>query len=491
MSKKKLATDYSLRLSVALVARIVGFLVVPILIKQLGLVGYGRYCLAMSVVVAYASVASLRLPMAMIRFYPDDRRRAGGVVGVGLAYWCLIALASAVALASASGPLAAKVFDAPYMDRLLVVTVAAGLAAVLYEFICSTLRAESRFGLTSLADASERVGFLVVCVALAATDRLSVRMALGLVLLGTLVKTLFVARPALRGVEMRRPEPGLVRRMFGLSLPFLPHLAGLWAMERGCFFFVLHALGDKAVGVFGVAFTLAALLEGVVLPIQNVLYPMVRRAFDAGRHAEVKELLTAAVRFALFVAAGATLSLCIGTPHVFSLLTIGTAAPPVLPLLIMCLAFTVRALCQVTTNLIHISRRTGQLMWISPLAAGASILFYTLTLGKLDITGAALGLLAGGLVRLVCMAALFPRTVLPAPPVRFLIALGLSVAGAGVIQWSCGLLGAWPYVAGLVLSGAVYFVVIITCGGVTDSEKASLRALAGRWLRGRTRNGAS
>jgi len=433
---------------------------------------------------AYASVASLRLPMAMIRFYPAQRESAGGVVGVGMGAWVVVALVSTLVLLAAGDGLALRVFNAAGMESLLVLAAVAGLCTILYEFVCVTLRAESRFGLISILDAGERVVFLAACGLLIGLGHCSIQVILGVLALTTTLKTLFACRAALKGVVWRWPSRRLAVDMLSFSLPFLPHLAGLWVMERAGFFFIKHALDEEAVGLFGVAFTLAALFTAVVLPIQNVLYPMVRRAFDAGRAEEVKDLLQTGVRFVLLVAGAGTVTLCLGTSHLFSLLSIRSAAPGVVLLLVMCLAFTVRALRQIVINLVHVHRKTVHLVWISPLGAAASVLFYAFSLRSLGIVGAGVGLLIGGAVQLAAIASCFPLGELPFPAARSLFAIALSAAAAGIIQWGAGALGDWPYVCGLLVSGAAYAAVFYLAGGVTPAEKAGLRkVLTARFAR--------
>lgn len=107
-------------------------ILLPVLVARLGVEGYGYLALVMSLSLICSDVLTLRLPLAVIRFYPNHREKAGPVILVGLFYWALL-VASATALFLFWGqPIAAYVFAKPGMTRLLGASLALGLSTMLY-----------------------------------------------------------------------------------------------------------------------------------------------------------------------------------------------------------------------------------------------------------------------------------------------------------------------------------------------------------------------
>ena len=484
LSKRQLASNYLLRFGVVFTSRLAGFVIVPLLIACLGVSGYGYYSLALSMALIFPSILSLRLHSAVIRFFPKTREAAGAVVVVGLGYWLLLALLSFAVLAIAGDALAEYVFRTSGLTTLLVLAVALGLGTILYEFVSVTLCAENRFGLISVVDAAERVIFVVCCCLLLLVGHGSVVVVLGLLAATMLGKVLAVCPGSLKGIHWSWPDWRLVRKMVLFSLPFLPHLVSLWVMQRSAFFYIAEVSGAEAVGTFGIAFTLANLVLAVALPIQTVLYPMIREAFDDGQDGLVKELLSTTVRGVLLVGVFGTISLCLGVTHAFELMSMRAAAPQWSFLLVLSLASILAALRQVLINLIRIGMNTKVMAVISPLGALVCVSFYLLFLDRIGILAAALGLLLGTAVQFGAICTQVPRHLLPLPPRRFLFALTCSGAAAALIQWAAGAVGPWPFVLGLLLSSIAFSGGIFWLGGITDTERRTMwHMLYSGWTR--------
>ena len=475
---KQLAFNYFLRVAVAVVERGTGLILVPLLILSVGIEGFGHYSLAASITTAYTSVLTLRLPMAMIRFYPANRKSAGPIVALGLVYWLLLVGLSCTVLLVCGDELAYCIFGSDGRTRLLAASMLVGLCAVLYEFVTVTLRAEVRFGRLSFVDSLERVAFLALVAILTWLGYCSVELVLVLLALALFCKVLCVCGESLGSLKWAWPNRSLVKKSLLFSLPFLPHLAGIWIMERTPFIYLANTAGERAVGLFGVAFSVSSFLLTVLLPIQTVLYPMVKQAHDERREDSVKQLLTTSLRVTLVVGAFGTISLCLGAKHAFDLFSMEAALPDPGLLLIMALAFTATGVRQVMINLVHVHMKTNALIWITSLGAGASMLFPLLLGPSIGIMAAGLGLLSGTLVQILGIASLFPKKLLPLPSPRFMFAVALSAATIVVSQGLLACYGPWHYLVGLALSGVVYAVFLYRFGAISDEEKDALVSLA-------------
>lgn len=478
MSKKKLATDFLVRFPVTLAERTVGIVLAPILLASLGVEGYGYYCLGLSIVNAFSSIATLRLPTAIIKFYPEERKDAGPVVVTGLSLWACITGVSAVALLCGGRPLANVLLGSPLRLPILVASVAAASATILYELAGITLRAECRFGKLSIADVTERFLYLVLCILALRLRSGSVTLVLLLMTTTMTLKTAWVGVTAFKGIEWRWPRRRLVVDMFLFSIPLLPYLAGNWVITQSGFLFISSHLKDPTgLGTYGVAFTLGGLLGTLAAQLQVVLYPMTRRAYDAGRYDEVKETLTTGVRFSLVIAGIGMTTICLGTPHIFALLSIAKAVPPLSLQVVICIAFAVAALNQIVVNLMIVAGKTRALVWVSGASALCSLSFYFLPLAWTGILGAALAFLVGITLQTALCTMRLPKAMLPAPSGPFLLALVASSAIAAVVQWTSGLCGHWGYVCGLVVSALVYLSLLFRFGAVTTAESLALRRM--------------
>src|SRR5688572_28976162 len=129
--KRVLLSNFLLRLGTQFVERLVGLVIVPILIANVGVDGFGYYGLANGVMLFFVNIASLRFTLAMSRFFPRQRPEAGGVVVAGLVYWTAVSAIAGLVLALASDRLAQSVFGDADQVRLIVLAVCAGLLMTL------------------------------------------------------------------------------------------------------------------------------------------------------------------------------------------------------------------------------------------------------------------------------------------------------------------------------------------------------------------------
>lgn len=480
--KKVLLNNFFLRLGVQFVERLSGLIVVPILITHVGVGGYGLYGLASGVIMLFVNIICLRFTMAMIRFYPGTRAAAGQTIAAGLLYWCAFATASVGLLLVAPATFADLLFADASKTKLLFLAVGVGLTSTLYEFTSATLRAENRFVGLSIIDASERVFFILGCVLVFQFGGATVETALWILGAGNAAKLVAVLSPSLRGVKLELPPGRLMRDMFLFCLPFLPHLTAVWLIERAPFFFVAQDLGDRATGVLTLAFTIGSVLAAVVYPLQTTLFPMLARAHDDGRSGDLRELMSVALRLTLSCAAFGTLSLTLGAKPLIELLGIDEALPPTSLILGMCLAFSMSALRQLATNLLHVEKRTVVLWWIAPVSAVVAVIVTLALLSKIGLLGAAAGMIAGTAVQTLATLRCVSAELVEAPSRNYMIALGFTTAVAIVLQGACLAWGPLPYLFGLLASAVLFLAGQYAFGGLTAAERAAVDGYFARWF---------
>jgi O-antigen/teichoic acid export membrane protein len=474
VSKRKLASNFCLRFGVTCVEKVAGVILLPLLVARLGVKSYGYYALVMSLALLYGSVLTLRLPLAVIRFYPERRERAGPVVLLGLIYWALVALGTMTAFVLFREPIAAYAFGRPGMTKLLGASIALGLAAMLYEFTTVTLRAENRFRFLSLIDSSERILYVAIIAVVAWLGFASVEAVCAILLIMTTAKLLAAVSHAVKGLRWSLPDRDLAAKMFLFSLPYLPFLASTWLVEQSSFFYIQRIAGPVAVGTFAVAYSFAGVLASAMGPLQTVLYPLVRKAYDSGDHAQGKELLTMTLRIILFIGVFGTVSLAIGVDHIFHLLAIRSAVPDRFLLIGLSTGITLTLIRHVFVTIANLEMNTRILAWTTPLVAVASVPAYLVLIRSFGVDGAALAFVLAALVQTVVLGWHVPQSLLPVPTRHYFFSLVLSVSVAGVVQWFFALFGVGSYLIGLLLSSMLLVVVAYWSGGLTGEEKATL-----------------
>ena len=490
MSKRRLASNFGLRFIVTVVEKIAAVVLLPVLVASLGVEGYGYLALVLSVALVYSNVLTLRLPIAVIRFYPG-RRDAGPVVLVGLYYCAGVTLACAAGLLLFGRWASIYLFGGAGMAHLLLFAVALGLATMLYEFVTITFRAESEFRLLSVVDALERIVYVALCVLAFWRGHASVEMVCGILLVTTLGKFAVALRPALKGIRWTPPDRRLMSRMFLFSLPFLPYLGSVWLLERGSFFGLEKAGGPKVVGAYAIAFSVASVLASAMGPLQTVLYPLVRTAYDAGKTDQARELLVVALRLILWVGAFGTLSMCLGIRQLFTILSIRSTPPEMILLLALGGAIVVGLLRHLLVTVLNLEMNTKVLASTAPIVALLTMPFYILLIRYLGVRGAGLAFLFGTLLHTIILARCIPANLLPVPTGQYCLSLVGASLVAGAIQWVCAGYRPLVYITGVLASFAAFVGASYWLGALTCEEKQRIfEILSGqkRWINATVRN---
>ena len=458
-------------------------ILLPVLVARLGVEGYGCLALVMSLSLIFSNVLTLRLPLAVIRFYPNRRENAGAVVLVGLLYWAFL-VAGAIALFLLFGkPIATYVFAKPGMTRLLGASLAVGLSSMLYEFATITLRAESRFKFISLVDGFERILFVTATSLVLWFGSPSVDAVCVILVLTTILKVLAAVGPALNRLRWTLPDQELARKMFVFSLPYLPYMASVWLLERSPFVCLERSAGPALLGVFAVAFSLAGVLETAMGPLQTVLYPQVRKAYDTRNYSEANQLFTLALRITLAVGAFGAISLCLGVRHIFQLLSIHSAIPNLFLLITLSTGITLTLVRHIFVVALNLELNTKVLAWTCPVVAVLSLPVYFVLIQMFGADGAGLAFALSTAVQTAVLRWYVPTSLRAAPAREYFFALVCSMAGAGVVQWLFGWFGPWSYLSGLLLSTIVFMGMASWSGGVSEDEKRTLFGLIQRWIR--------
>ncbi len=299
----------------------------------------------------------------------------------------------------------------------------------------------------------------------------------------TIGKLLVVAGPSLKGLRWCWPDRQLARKMFAFSLPYLPFLGSVWFLERGPYVFLGRMADATTLGIFAIGFSLAGVLGSAMGPLQTVLYPAVRKAYDSGDYAAGREVLTLSLRFILFVGVFGTVSLCFGVQHIFQLLSIHSEIPDPILLIGLSAGVTLDLIRHIFVTILNLEMNNRVLAWAAPLVSLVSLPLYLVSIRLFGADGAALAFALATAAQTVVLGWYVPAGLRPMPSTQYGFALVCSSAIGGAIQWLFSGFGLWLYLAGGLLSIISFVVTAYWLGGLSVDEKRTIFGLMQRGLR--------
>jgi O-antigen/teichoic acid export membrane protein len=307
---------------------LLSLLSVPLLVRHLGIEGFGRYAAALSLVTIVSGLTEAGLNAIAVREYAmlaPDRRSSlmANLLGIRIAIGC-VGVAVAVAFAAAAG----------YSDALVLGTGLAGIGMVgilSQSLLTVPLQVELRQGWVSLLELLRQgvsVGLIVILVALGAgvAPFLAVTIPAGavvLVITVLLVRDRVPARPAF--------HPQTWWMLVRDSIPFALAIA-LNAMYMRIAIVVMSIVATELqTGYFATSFRILETLLGVPALVIGAAFPILARAVrdDAGRFA----LATGRI-FELGVIVGSWMTVCVVITAPLAIRLIGGADDaPAVPVL--------------------------------------------------------------------------------------------------------------------------------------------------------------
>lgn len=447
----------------------------PLLLRHLGVVGYGGYAAVLSLIGVAAIVSEGGLTSVGVREYSvrDENGRARlmralVVLRLGLS---LIGALAGVALAVVAGYSASLVAGA--------VLGGAGLVLIsLQQAYTVPLAAELRFGAIAALDFLRQVttaaGIVVlVVVGASVTAFLALSIPVGIVV-GAV--TLFAIRGhlTLRGKTDLAELSHVAREAFAVAGATI--LASLFYRLAVVMMSVLST--EQETGYFAASQRVIEALLPFVALVNSTTFPVLSRAAETAL-ARLTSGLQRVLEVNIVLAGWTALMLLLGAEPIITFLG-GSEFQPAVPVLRI-LAFAIAATFLAAawgTALIAVRAQRG-LFWATAVGVGAGVSLTVVLAPAGGAQGAALAVTIGEVVRalatgvalMLVRAELRPRfAIVP----KLLVALGL----AGLF----GLIGISPILA-CVLASAVYFGLLALTGALPSELWGAFRALGRGWLR--------
>ncbi len=449
-----------------LLTKVRGLVLIPLLVKGLGVESYGVYAQVISFVGLVGGLLALNVHLPFIQFAAEDRKRAGSllttlilslIVSVGLGSTLLYVLA---------GDRTRDLLVATPDPRFFVVALCMALAAANRLFLLNAYRATDRIKLRSTLDflgtLVEIGGAVVLVVAgFGLYEVLLFSAAWGLVFdLGC-----FVHVASILGVGPL--DRSLWIRALRYSLPLVPASLALWALDRADRFLLNAFLGEREVGLYSARYAWASLAGVVLAPLQITLVPKVAQLW-ASERPRAFAYLTTSIQVFLAASIGVAAFLTVSAPEALRLL----ASPEVaegstLVTLLISTGAVVWGATIIQSLVFYATHGTGKVGLINVVAALVNVACNLALIPVVGGLGSAIATTLG-YATAFALTLLLTRRVFPASYGWFLVR---CVAGACFAGAPSVLLVRWGYpFAGGALVGLLYLVALLGLRVFTTSH---------------------
>ncbi|MFC1800176.1 oligosaccharide flippase family protein, partial [Candidatus Eisenbacteria bacterium] len=328
LQRDRITTSVSLVLGLLLAQKVVAFVRGVIFARLLGTSEYGIYTLGFFLVLIMVAVTSLGIPSSFGRYGPRYQTRKGLRWFFRRAYTLNIVFSLAVGAVVFIFPafFSNLIYGDPSHAGVMMIVAVCVPGLVVLTNLMHTFSGLKLFRASSVTQFSQVAFFAVLgtILALAYASASSALLALALSILVTLV--LFLPLMA-RYLKREEPEynsldePGFYRRLLRFTIWFtvtpiliqIFHYVDRLTLQR--------MLTSSDQGVYSAAVNLSATISAVGLAVNNVIFPHLSTAWEAGEKERAISSLDIAIRFTAIALTVIGLALILlGKPIILTLL---------------------------------------------------------------------------------------------------------------------------------------------------------------------------
>ncbi len=443
-------------------AAVAGLLTIMVLTRHLGPEDFGYYRTALTYAAFTSVLADLGIYLVALREMSRPGADAARVIGNSL----LLRVSSTAAVLLIASLIA---FLLPYEP---VVKRGIFLAALLYtciqgsEFLVAVFQRAQRQGGNAIAEICGVIVTLIGVWSLAMLDA-GVLAMLAAALGGAAVTFLLSWRLAYRLIPFRpRFEPALWQRYFVAGLPIAgSHILGM-AMLRGDTVMLSLIRPAHDVGLYGVPTKMFELTTSLPYVFAGLMMPMLTAAAGAASRGDFNRLLSHALNAMVVFGVGAIVALSVFAPQILELVA-GTefaAGAPALVILSFAAALTALSI-MMRFALIAIDR-PREVLYADAFAFVLAFAAYLILIPRFSFVGAAAGTVIAEASVLAGMLWGLKRAGERLPQWNGAAKAVFAGAVAAAAMWTLARVAAVPWVAALVIGGAVYAGAIALTGAV-------------------------
>jgi O-antigen/teichoic acid export membrane protein len=378
-----------------MLARMIGFLLIPVYTRALTPEDYGVMALIGLATTIIGMVFQMGFNGAMIRFYhdyPESRRRV--FFGSTFLFQMSATALASLAMALLSGPICRALFGEAALARYLVVSLAGSWLGLIGNVpsACFLIR-EQKWAVVGLSLFGTLVGAacpLYMVVAL----RMGVWGAFLGTLMGTAVSSALNLWLTIREIDWKF-DWAPVKRALAFGLPLIPHLMSHWAISYFDRLLIQKFATTSEVGLYSLGYNFGLIMQLITGSINTAwapfFYNINREKGEEQAKAEVAKLST----YWLMLVGLAAMSLASLGPEVLRLMAAPAfwGASRVVPLIV--LSYFVHGMYFMAVNPIFYKERTRILPGLSGIAAAVNVGLNFLLVPRYGMMGAAWAAVAG------------------------------------------------------------------------------------------------
>ncbi len=258
----------------AMLARVAGFLTLPILTRYLTAEDYGVISMLTILSMLFGPLANLGMTNALFRRFNVDKDPAerATLFATGLTAVTVSTLALSIACVLFAKPISGWLLGDVMKANLVVVTVVSSALASIGMVPFATLRASRRVKAAASINAAKLLVSIALSLWLVVVSELGVWGFLVGGLVGEAIALVIQLLMTFRDFAVRANWT-VWQRMCAYGFPIVPHHIQAAAMELFGMYVVGQVLGLQAAGIYGVANKLASPLAFVVRSIQTSWVP--------------------------------------------------------------------------------------------------------------------------------------------------------------------------------------------------------------------------
>lgn len=434
-----------------------GFISFPIFTRVLPVADYGMIDLAQKILLVVTALGKFGLPHSALRFY-DVKRFAVDRTSAVRYYSTMFFGTAAPAFAFSALFIAAVLLRSGRgsgFPAVLIISAFLVLPRALQGVFWSFLRVEQRTTLYNIVVVALKAAtILAICVMIRWRSASAEVYFSATVIAETLLVigfTVFWRRQGMLAVSSF--DFALFRAAFAFGVPLVLNEVAFVVLDAADRTLVQHYLGAVDLGIYAVAYGLAAMIQSLLLtPLNLAVVPMYLQLWDAGEHEKTSRFISTGVDLLLLGGAGLFVIVC-ATARELVLVAASAkylAAADLIPMIFAgLLIFT--AYVFVNAGLM-VAKKTARIAVVMSVSAVVNIALNCALLPRLGLRGAALATLVSytfcTLALAVAASRFLPLRVEPRRVAVYLVAAVAAWAASRALHPETALLG-------LLVKGAV------------------------------------
>jgi O-antigen/teichoic acid export membrane protein len=257
------------------------FLLLPILTKFLGATDFGIWSQIKITVTLLGGLAVLGLDTAIIRFISgqhDKEKVSKEMISVlSISAFSAIIFGVIVYLFSNKiGFLLTHIISSNIYFKFIILIL---LVEVIYNIFLNFIRAKENVKLFFIIEVSKAIFELLLIYIFLSKDR----GLFGIITVIVLVKTILIIIGMLnikKEIKITKPSFESIKPYLSFSLPLIMVPLLTWIIQLGDQYIIGFYLGAKAVGIYGLAYSLCFIIRSLIDPIYMILGPALSKAWN-------------------------------------------------------------------------------------------------------------------------------------------------------------------------------------------------------------------